>query len=311
MWAWTWRWKPPSLIPNWPGLPTSNATRSNFSAIACPTCPISAISPRSTGTPSLRSTFSPPDIRVSHSRPRAAEREKMTTDTSGPTSTRPFASYDRNSRCWKTLPDTEAKASTRYSATLPRSGYLRNGCLYEHPISAHHTDAIDFSSLSPSPTQANSRCGSGPATAGASDYDQTDTSATDTSSERSGGRGQADLDPRSAEPSDPARRRSEDAWGEFLPAVQEWERRTRPAPWLAEPNRNGDPRLSPRCVEWMMGLPEGWVTATELGLPYYGQLHLLGNGVVPQQAAVATGLLLDLVAIVGEHDAATNEHLGG
>ncbi|RJO79317.1 DNA cytosine methyltransferase [Nocardia panacis] len=92
-------------------------------------------------------------------------------------------------------------------------------------------------------------------------------------------------------------RRGENAWGEFLPAVQEWERRTRPAPWIAEPNRNGQPRLSPRFVEWMMGLPAGWVTAPELGLPYYGQLHLLGNGVIPPQAAHAIALLLDMIAI--------------
>ncbi|WP_197696357.1 hypothetical protein [Nocardia terpenica] len=44
-----------------------------------------------------------------------------------------------------------------------------------------------------------------------------------------------------------------------------------------------------------MGLPEGWVTAPQLGLPYYGQLHLLGNGVVPQQAAIAVRMLLDMI----------------
>lgn len=40
----------------------------------------------------------------------------------------------------------------------------------------------------------------------------------------------------------------------------------------------------------MMGLPEGWVTATP-GLGRNGQLKALGNGVVPQQAAFALHLL--------------------
>jgi DNA (cytosine-5)-methyltransferase 1 len=35
----------------------------------------------------------------------------------------------------------------------------------------------------------------------------------------------------------------------------------------------------------MMGLPAGWVTG--LGLPRTIQLRILGNGVVPQQAAAA------------------------
>ena len=39
----------------------------------------------------------------------------------------------------------------------------------------------------------------------------------------------------------------------------------------------------------MMGLPEGWVTDT--GIPHNAQLKALGNGVVPQQAALALSLL--------------------
>jgi len=53
----------------------------------------------------------------------------------------------------------------------------------------------------------------------------------------------------------------------------------------------GSRRLNPRFVEWMMGLPDGWVTGTDLGLPATAQLRILGNGVVPQQAAHAWNLL--------------------
>jgi DNA (cytosine-5)-methyltransferase 1 len=43
-------------------------------------------------------------------------------------------------------------------------------------------------------------------------------------------------------------------------------------------------------VEWMMGLPDGWVCDTP-NLTRPQQLHILGNGVVPQQAAEAIGLI--------------------
>ncbi|WTS38857.1 hypothetical protein OG813_10410 [Streptomyces sp. NBC_00081] len=41
----------------------------------------------------------------------------------------------------------------------------------------------------------------------------------------------------------------------------------------------------------MMGLPAGWVTETDT-LSRATQLHLLGNSVVPRQAAHAINLLL-------------------
>lgn len=55
-----------------------------------------------------------------------------------------------------------------------------------------------------------------------------------------------------------------------------------PSPLMGE-------RLNPKFVEWMMGLPDGWVT--ECGLSVSQQLKMLGNGVVPQQAKLALELL--------------------
>jgi DNA (cytosine-5)-methyltransferase 1 len=49
------------------------------------------------------------------------------------------------------------------------------------------------------------------------------------------------------------------------------------------------PRLNPAFVEWMMGLPAGHVTGH--GLSAAQELKMLGNGVVPQQAALALQLL--------------------
>jgi DNA (cytosine-5)-methyltransferase 1 len=41
----------------------------------------------------------------------------------------------------------------------------------------------------------------------------------------------------------------------------------------------------------MMGLPAGWVT--DVAIPRNAQLKALGNGVVPQQAALAVSVLLN------------------
>jgi DNA (cytosine-5)-methyltransferase 1 len=52
----------------------------------------------------------------------------------------------------------------------------------------------------------------------------------------------------------------------------------------------GGAQLSPRFVEWIMGLPAGWVTDVP-SLTRNQQLKILGNGVVPQQAAAALRIL--------------------
>ena len=76
-------------------------------------------------------------------------------------------------------------------------------------------------------------------------------------------------------------------WGRYLPAVTRWEAVTGlPAPHPVHVTRTGTLRLDPRFVEWMMGLPAGWVTAVP-GLSRNQQLHALGNGVVPLQGATA------------------------
>ena len=53
-----------------------------------------------------------------------------------------------------------------------------------------------------------------------------------------------------------------------------------------------DGKLSALFVEYMMGLPLGWVT--DSGLSRAQQLKMLGNGVVPQQAEYALELLTDV-----------------
>lgn len=83
-------------------------------------------------------------------------------------------------------------------------------------------------------------------------------------------------------------------WGVYAPAITRWERIVgRPAPAPTEPGRTGAPRLSRLFVEWLMGLAEGYVTAVP-GVARDHALRMLGNGCVPQQAALAVRLALPL-----------------
>lgn len=90
-------------------------------------------------------------------------------------------------------------------------------------------------------------------------------------------------------------------WGDSAPAILTWAILAGHAP----PPIVGDhedkalhPRFpntraatNPEFIEWMMGLPEGWVTRVP-GLTRNQQLKALGNGVVPAQAAYALQHLL-------------------
>jgi DNA (cytosine-5)-methyltransferase 1 len=78
-------------------------------------------------------------------------------------------------------------------------------------------------------------------------------------------------------------------WGVYAAAIARWEALTRPAPPPTEQGRNG-PRLSPAFVEWMQGLPDGWVVDVP-GITRNHALKMLGNGVVSQCAAAAYALL--------------------
>jgi len=86
-------------------------------------------------------------------------------------------------------------------------------------------------------------------------------------------------------------------WGDYAPAIARHEQALgRPAPAHLEPTgKDGAGRLAPRFVEWMMGLPDGWITDVP-GITRTEALKLCGNGVVPQQCAEAVRWLLDVRA---------------
>lgn len=82
-------------------------------------------------------------------------------------------------------------------------------------------------------------------------------------------------------------RENPERWGDYAPAIARWEHVLgRPAPEPTMTSRKGNPQLAPAFVEWMMGLPAGWVTDVP-DLTRNEALRALGNGVVPQQCAAA------------------------
>jgi hypothetical protein len=59
----------------------------------------------------------------------------------------PFARYDPATQSWRTSPDTCLLDWEMSSLTLPQSGGMRNGQLYEHPMLEPATAENDYSSL--------------------------------------------------------------------------------------------------------------------------------------------------------------------
>lgn len=77
-------------------------------------------------------------------------------------------------------------------------------------------------------------------------------------------------------------------WGRYARAIARWEHiigRSAHAPALL--TDSSGPRPSPIFIEWLMGLPRGWVTDSRHALTANQQTTALGNGVLPLQAAIA------------------------
>ena len=80
-----------------------------------------------------------------------------------------------------------------------------------------------------------------------------------------------------------------DGWGRYESAIRAWEDMLgRAAPPVFDPGPRMQRMVSGRFAEWMMGLPEGLVTA---GLSRPASLRLAGNGVMPRAAEAAWRLL--------------------
>src|SRR5690606_509320 len=95
-------------------------------------------------------------------------------------------------------------------------------------------------------------------------------------------------------------------WVEYEPAIRRQEALVgRQAPIPTELGPRGGRRLTAGFAEWLMGLPDGWVTdvpdlVSPKRDPRSKQLKAIGNGVVPQQAYAAFSHLLSQVALMKE-----------
>lgn len=89
---------------------------------------------------------------------------------------------------------------------------------------------------------------------------------------------------------EPAYDRSPDAvWREYAEAIAHWESVVgRHAPWPGHPGGG----VTTDFTEWQMGWPYRLVTDPAIGLSREQQAHIIGNGVVPQQAALAVRELI-------------------
>ena len=90
-------------------------------------------------------------------------------------------------------------------------------------------------------------------------------------------------------------------WDKYELAIRRWESiRGIEAPSPTDIGTKGNPRLNAAFSEWMMGWPEGWVTdfinparrKVEGTVSRSAAMRMIGNGVVPQQAAQALRDLL-------------------
>ena len=189
-----------------------------------------------------------------------------------------------------------------YAETWPKSGMTRGGQLFESPSWEGATTGQESSSSRslPTPKAADGIMGR-PRTTGRpiekSTHLGTIITLLPTPNARDGGGGGAQHpDIRKAGGHQvcltDAATITASKFGPYAEAVQRWEQETRPAPDPTQPNTKGKPQLAAPFAEWMMGLPEGWVTSPAIGLSRAQQLKAIGNGVCPQQAEAALRHLL-------------------
>jgi hypothetical protein len=207
--------------------------------------------------------------------------------------------------------------SELFSETWPTSGMTQNGQVFELPMQVHHTTDSEFSSL-PTPQAMDTL----PARSGEARERQLYRGGSNSRRSSSGNLREDILQvlptPTTRDYKDGTEPHERDGvvqtdtvaravfnsgevtatnWGKFEPAIRQWEEVLgRLAPTPTKPDgKEGAHRLSSAFTEWMMGLPEGWIT--DVGLSRNDELKACGNGVVPQQAELALRVLLEGVPL--------------
>ena len=188
----------------------------------------------------------------------------------------------------------------------PSSGITVNGQVFELPTQERHTIDFEYSSL-PTPTTRDYKDGSEP-------HERDGVVQTDTVARAIFNSGEVLLPTtRTSMANGPTQKEiaagnpktrietevmlGDVNGGKFEPAIRRWEETIgRPSPAPTKPDgKDGAHRLSSAFTEFLMGLPEGWIT--DCGLTRNEELKACGNGVVPQQAELALRVLLEGVSI--------------
>jgi len=211
---------------------------------------------------------------------------------------KPIMEWNTQKKIWQVWTENQLfELWEPFLATWPTSGLMQNGKVFELPTLERHTSVSESSSL-PTPTTRDYKDGSEP-----HERDgivQTDTVARAVfnsgevllpTTRTSMANGASEKEVQAGNPK--ARLEAVTNWGKFEPAIKRWEEVLgRPAPSPTKPDGKDDAhRLSSAFTEWMMGVPEGWIT--DCGLKRNEELKACGNGVVPQQAELALRILLE------------------
>ena len=186
-----------------------------------------------------------------------------------------------------------------FLGTWPTSGMMRNGQVFELVMQEQPTNDSVFSSL-PTPTVSDQytanltsiqqKPGSMHSVTLAQIVNRSDLLPTPLSSMK--GPSQREIAAGNPKSRLEVEVQLTSTWGKFEPAIRRWETvMGRPAPAPTKPDgKDGNHRLSSKFTEWLMGLPDGWIT--NVGLTRNQELKACGNGVVPQQAELALRKLL-------------------
>lgn len=213
-----------------------------------------------------------------------------------PPARQPFAAWNPTRGIWETTQLDLYGLSAPFSAIWPTCGWMHDGSAYRLPLSALLTNA---SASSPSPgalfrtplaTDFLTRRGNPRPSASKARDDRSVPPDHRLRTPRTGWLAEQESRIGNAVVPD---RRTVQRWGRYADAIARWEHitgRLAPAPALL--NDADGPRPAPAFVEWLMGLPAGWVTGTD-DLTQNQQITALGNGVQPLQAALALTALLD------------------
>ena len=243
------------------------ATSSPSAGPASPATRTSATS----GATARPSTSSPEDRPASPSPSPGKGSPRMTSGGFGPSTSEPFASFDPDTRSWRTPQLSLLEDSETFSGSWPRSGMTRSGSAFRLPHSVPPTAGTARSSL-PTPTKQSygSNQGGGAGREGQDPRPSLETMAstgmfpTPTAAPWThGGSGEelqkatAGLLPRPTRADSRGSRnatagRRPDSTGHSGTTLSDWA-------WTT-----GGPsgRLNPAFVAWLMGAPEWWVDPT-------------------------------------------------